>query len=347
MVPKNPAPKHPAPRIPISVLDFCPVLDGETPREALQQATRLAAHVEKLGYKRFWVAEHHGAQTVASSATSVVISHIASNTSSIRVGAGGIMLPNHAPLLVAEQFGTLVSLHPDRVDLALGRAVGAVPGKEEVVARALRLAPDARARYASDVRELQGYFRKPEPGQEIRAVPGSGLNVPLWLLGSSTFSAAEAGTLGLPFVFATQIAPKVAAAALETYRSNFRPSDALDRPYAMICACVIAADTDETARYQLTSLQLTNIQRIRGNWVPLQRPVHNLDAVATQGEKKAVEQMPPLAVVGAPGTVYGELDRLIAETAADELIVLTLVHDQAARHRSFEILAEHDAFTLG
>jgi luciferase family oxidoreductase group 1 len=334
-------------KIPISILDFCPVLAGETPREALLQATDLAARVEKLGYKRFWVAEHHGAPTVASSATSVVISHIASNTKTIRVGAGGVMLPNHAPLVVAEQFGTLASLYPDRIDLGLGRAVGGAPGKEEIMARALRLAPDARARYPSDVRELQSYFREPQPEQEVRAIPGSGLNVPLWLLGSSTFSAAEAGTLGLPFVFATQIAPRVAGPALEAYRSNFRPSDALDRPYAMICVIVIAADSDETAEYLLTSLKLTMLERLRGQPGPLQRPVRSLEAVSTPEERRALERFIPLAVVGAREKVFGKLDALISVTEADELIVLTLMHDQAARHRSFELLAKHSAFALG
>ncbi len=334
-------------KIPISILDFCPILVDETPRESLQQATQLAARVEKLGYKRFWVAEHHGAATVASSATSVVISHIASNTKTIRVGAGGVMLPNHAPLVVAEQFGTLASLHPDRIDLGLGRAVGGTPGKEETMARALRLAPDARARYPSDVRELQSYFLKPQPGQEICAIPGSGLNVPLWLLGSSTFSAGEAGELGLPFVFATQIAPHVARPALENYRSNFRRSDALERPYAMICVFIIAADTDEQAQYLLSSLQITMLERLRGQPGPLRRPVKSLEAASTPEERTALERFIPLAVVGSRDKVFGKLDALIAETAADELIVLTLVHDQAARYRSFEILAEHGAFALG
>jgi luciferase family oxidoreductase group 1 len=336
-----------ASKIPVSILDFCPVLEGETPREALEQAMRLAIHAENLGYKRFWVAEHHCASTVASSATPVVISHIASNTKTIRVGAGGVMLPNHAPLIVAEQFGTLASLHPGRIDLGLGRAVGATPGKEEAMARALRLAPDARERYVSDVRELQSYFRQPEPEQEICAVPGSGLNVPLWLLGSSTFSAEEAGKLGLPFVFATQIAPKLAGPALEGYRSNFRPSDSLQRPYAMICVFVIAADTDEAAQYLLTSLQITMLERLRGKPGPLKRPVQSFHTVTTEEGRALAARLIPLAVVGSGATVCGELDRLIAETAADELIVLTLVYDQAARQRSFEILAEHKAFALG
>jgi luciferase family oxidoreductase group 1 len=334
-------------RIPVSILDFCPVLEGETPRESFEQVTHLAIRAEERGYKRFWVAEHHGAQTVASAATSVVISHIASKTRTIRVGAGGIMLPNHAPLVVAEQFGTLASLHPDRIDLGLGRAVGAPPGREELMARALRLEPDARERYVSDIRELQSYFRKPDPEQPFVVVPGSGIDVPLWLLGSSTFSAAEAGALGLPFVFATQIAPSVAPAALRQYRSSFRLSEALDRPHVMVCVFVIAADTDEMGQYLLTSLQLAMLGRLRGHMGPLQRPVQSLEAVSTEEERTALARFVPLAVVGSRRRVFEELDRLIAHTAADELMVLTLVYDQAARDRSFQILTEYGGFALG
>jgi luciferase family oxidoreductase group 1 len=284
---------------------------------------------------------------VASSATPVVISHIAGRTKTIRVGAGGVMLPNHVPLVVAEQFGTLAALYPDRIDLGLGRAVGAAPGRESTMARALRLAPEARERYPSDVRELQSYFQPPAADQEICAIPGSGLRMPLWLLGSSTFSAAEAGTLGLPFVFATQIAPHLAGEALQTYRSNFRPSDQSERPYAMICAVAIAADDDETAQHLFTSLQLMLLNRLRGAPGLLQRPVNEIESVSTAGERAALAKALPLAVVGSQARVFRELDRLIAQTAADELMVLTLVHDQAARHRSFELLAQHEAFSLG
>jgi luciferase family oxidoreductase group 1 len=336
-----------ASRIPLSILDFCPVLEGETPRESFEQLTHLAIFAEQLGYNRLWVAEHHGAQTVASAATSVVISHIASKTKNMRIGAGGVMLPNHAPLVVAEQFGTLASLHPDRIDLGLGRAVGAAPGQEQLMARALRLEPDARERYVADIRELQSYFRKPDPEQALIAVPGSGVDVPLWLLGSSTFSAAEAATLGLPFVFATHIAPKAAIAALEKYRSDFCSSDVLDRPHVMVCALVIAADTDEMAQYLMTSLQLMLLRRVRGTRGPLQRPVDDLKSVTTEEERAALAQMLPLAVVGSRRKVFEELKQLIAHTAADELMVLTIVYDQAARHRSFQILAEYDGFALG
>jgi luciferase family oxidoreductase group 1 len=265
----------------------------------------------------------------------------------MRIGAGGIMLPNHAPLVVAEQFGTLASLYPDRIDLGLGRAVGAAPGQEQLMARALRLEPDARERYVADIDELQSYFRTPAPEQPVIAVPGSGIAMPLWLLGSSTFSAAEAGALGLPFVFATHIAPQVTSSALEKYRSSFRSSDVLDRPHVMVCVFVIAADTDETAEYLETSLQLMMLRRVRGTTGPLQRPVQNLESVTTEEERAAVAKMLPLAVVGSRRKVFHELERLIAHTAADELMVLTIVHDQTARHRSFQILAEYDGFALG
>jgi luciferase family oxidoreductase group 1 len=329
--------------IPISVLDFCPVREGETPREALLQATALAAHVEALGYKRFWVAEHHNAPLVASSSPPVVVAHIAASTSAIRVGSGGVMLPNHVPLVIAEQFGTLASLHPGRIDLGLGRASGAI-GDEAVMAQVLRRSSDARERYPSDVRELQSYFRSPVAA--IAAVPGSGLGVPLWLLGSSTFSATEAGALGLPFVFAAHIAPHLAGEALAAYRSNFRPSDQLARPYAAICIVAGAADDDEAARHVFTSCQQMLLGRIRGKPGLLQPAVADIAAVSSAEERAGLAKALSLAIVGSPARVAAGLDRLIAETAADELLVLSLIHDQTARRRSFEILAQQPAFAL-
>jgi luciferase family oxidoreductase group 1 len=333
-------------RIPISVLDFCPIREGETPRDALLQATDLAAHAETLGYHRFWVAEHHNAPMVASSAISVVISHIAAHTRRIRVGSGGVMLPNHAPFVIAEQFGTLASLHPDRIDLGLGRATGA-PGDEAAMAQALRRAPGARERYLDDVRELQSYFRTPATADAIRAIPGNGLQVPIWLLGSSTFSATEAGRLGLPFVFATHMAPHLAGEALTAYRSNFRPSDQLAQPHAAICIVATAADDDDTARFLFTSAQLMLLSRLRGTLDQLQPPVASIEAVSTSEEFATLAKGMSFAAVGSPSRVHGALDRFIAATTADELMVLTLIHDQAARRRSFEILAQHDAFALG
>jgi luciferase family oxidoreductase group 1 len=260
------------------------------------------------------------------------------------------MLPNHVPLIVAEQFGTLASLYPDRIDLGLGRSAGSAVTQEDVMRRLLRLAPEARERYPADVQELQSYFRAPASTQDIRVVPGSGLQIPLWLLGSSTFSATEAGRLGLPFVFATHIAPHLASEALLAYRSNFQPSGQLDRPYAAICVIIVAADDDDMARSLFTSLQLVMLSRLRGGsglGELLQPPVASVEAVATSEERAGLAKALPLAVVGSPKRVYNELDRLIAETDADELMVLTLIHDQAARRRNFEILAQHHAFALG
>jgi len=334
-------------RIPISVLDFCPIREGETPREALLQATELAAHVEALGYHRFWVAEHHNAPMVASSAAPVVISHIAAHTRRIRVGSGGVMLPNHVPLIVAEQFGTLASLYPDRIDLGLGRSAGSAVTQEDVMRRLLRLAPEARERYPADVQELQSYFRAPASTQDIRVVPGSGLRIPLWLLGSSTFSATEAGRLGLPFVFATHIAPHLASEALLAYRSNFQRSEQLEQPYAAICVIAVAADDDDTARFLFTSLQLIMLARVRGLQGQMPPPVPSIEEVATPEERAGIAKALPLAIVGSSARVTNELNRLIAETNPDELMVLTLVHDQTARRRSFEILAQHEAFALG
>jgi luciferase family oxidoreductase group 1 len=331
-------------KIPISVLDFCPVRQGETPREALLQATQLAAHVEKLGYHRFWVAEHHNTPLVASSSPPVVVAHIAASTSTIRVGSGGVMLPNHVPFVIAEQFGTLASLYPGRIDLGLGRAIGA-GGDEAVMAQVLRRSSDARERYPADVRELQSYFRSPAAADAIGAVPGSGLRVPIWLLGSSTFSAAEAGTLGLPFVFATHIAPHLTGEALAAYRSNFRPSDQLAQPYAAICVVAAAADDDEAAWRVFTSLQQMSLGRIRGRPGLLQPAVADIETVSSADERAGLAKALSLAIVGSPARVAADLDKLIAETAADELFVLSLIHDQAARRRSFEILAQHPAFT--
>jgi luciferase family oxidoreductase group 1 len=289
------------------------------------------------------VAEHHNTQLVASSSPPVVVSHIAANTRTIRVGSGGVMLPNHVPLIVAEQFGTLASLHPGRIDLGLGRAIGAV-GDEAAMAQVMRRSSDARERYPADVRELQSYFRPPTVENAIRAVPGSGLSVPIWLLGSSTFSAVEAGRLGLPFVFATHIAPRLTGEALAAYRSNFRPSDQLGQPYAAICVAAAVADDDETARRVFTSLQQMLLGRIRGQPNLLQPPVADIEAISSADERAGLAKALPLAVVGSPARVATELDSLIAEAAADELMVLSLIYEQAARRRNFEILARHAAF---
>src|SRR5258706_2311267 len=325
-------------QVPFSVLDLCPVRSGETPRDALHQTVELARAVEVLGFKRFWVAEHHGAQPVASAATSVVIGHIAGKSSTIRVGSGGVMLPNHSPLVVAEQFGTLDSLYPGRIDLGVGRSSGSV---SDGITHALRSTPEARERFPSDLREVKSLFRKYTPDQAIRAVPGAGLDVPIWLLGPSTFSAQQAATLGLPFAFATHIGPDALGAAIEVYRSTFKPSMALSHPYVMICVVVTAADTDAAAQYLFTSFQQMTVGHVRGTHGTRPPPTADLGALATLDEERTLmERSWRHAITGSVETVQRRAEALIDETAADELMVLTVIYDQDARRRSFQIVGE-------
>jgi luciferase family oxidoreductase group 1 len=316
-----------------SVLDLSPVLEGETPREALAHSVALARHAESLGYKRFWLAEHHNMAGIASAATAVVIGHVAGATSTIRVGSGGIMLPNHSPLAIAEQFGTLASLYPGRIDLGLGRA----PGGDGMVLRALRRGPETADRFPRDVQELQFFFREPEPGQPIRAVPGAGLEVPLYLLGSSTFSAELAAALGLPFAFAAHFAPDALGAALALYRSGFRPSAVLAKPHVIVCVTIVAAATDAEARRLFTSLQQAFINLRRGTPGLLQPPVDELRASAA--ERIGVDHALRYAIVGSPDTVARGVEALLGETGADELMITAQIYDQDARRRSFEHVA--------
>lgn len=321
-----------------SVLDVSPVRSGETPRDALDQTVELARAVEALGFVRFWVVEHHGASTFASAATPVVIGHIAGKTSTIRVGSGGVMLPNHSPLVVAEQFGTLDLLYPGRIDLGIGRSSGSV---SDAITRALRSTPEARERFPSDVRELQSLFGKCTPDQAIQAVPGAGQDVPIWLLGSSTFSAQQAATLGLPFAFATHIGPDSLGAALEVYRSTFKPSTVLSQPYVMVCVVVTAADTDAAAQYLFTSFKQTTVGHVRGTHGTLPPPTTDLGASATPDEERRLtERLWRHAITGSMETVQRRIEALIDETAADELMILTVIYDQDARHRSFQIVGE-------
>ena len=321
--------------IPISVLDLAPIREGGTAAEAFRNSLDLARHVEKWGYERFWLAEHHNIPGIASAATSVVIGHIAGGTSRIRVGAGGIMLPNHAPLMIAEQFGTLASLYPGRIDLGLGRA----PGGDRMTVRALRRYQGAADSFPSDLLELQGYFRPAVAGQAVRAIPGEGLDVPIWLLGSSDFSARLAAELGLPFAFASHFAPDFLLPALALYRENFKPSEALAEPYVMVGVNAFAADTDEEGVRLFTSLQQAFLNLIRGRPGPLLPPVDDIDALWTPAERAQVERMTRVSVVGSPETVAGDLDVILDATSADELIFTSQIHDHAARLRSFEILA--------
>jgi luciferase family oxidoreductase group 1 len=322
--------------VPFSVLDLSPVVKGSTPAEAFRNTLDLARHVERAGYRRFWLAEHHNMPGIASAATAVLIGHVAGGTSTIRVGSGGVMLPNHAPLVIAEQFGTLESLYPGRIDLGLGRA----SGTDMLTTRALRRDPAAGAEhFPQDVIELQGYFAAPAPGQLVRAVPGAGLNVPIWLLGSSMYSADLAAQLGLPFAFASHFAPDYLLAALQAYRRGFTPSAALDAPYAMAAINVIAAETDEDARHLFKSLQQQFINLRRGVPSRLQHPDEVNDSDWRDEDRFALSRIIRYSVVGSPATVRAGIDAFLALTEVDELMVTAHVFDHAARVRSFELVA--------
>ncbi|MEP1741951.1 MAG: LLM class flavin-dependent oxidoreductase [Kangiellaceae bacterium] len=321
---------------PLSVLDLVPIKIDKTPAEALIESLELARHADKLGYNRYWVAEHHNMVGIASAATSVVIGYLAAGTKNIRVGAGGVMLPNHSPLVIAEQFGTLESLYPNRIDLGLGRA----PGTDQQTWRALRRDPRASEQFPQDVQELQRFFEPVREGQAIQAVPGANLNVPLWMLGSSLFGAQLAAQLGLPYAFASHFAPAALDEALQQYRHLFKPSDQLTKPYAMPCISVIVADTDEQAQYLFTSMQLRFLGMIRGQRGKLTPPVDNIENCWTPMEKAQVESMLSCAFVGSPTTVTKKLQQFINRTKADELIVSAGIFEQSARLYSYRLLAE-------
>jgi luciferase family oxidoreductase group 1 len=318
-----------------SVLDLCPVPEGATPPEALRRSVDLARHAEALGYRRFWLAEHHNMVGIASAATAVVIGLVAGATRSIRVGAGGIMLTNHAPLVVAEQFGTLESLYPGRIDLGLGRA----PGATDRTALALRRRPEAVSTFPQDVLELQALLGPLQPGQQVQAVPGTNTNVPLWMLGSSLYGAEVAAAFGLPYAFAAQFAPAALMPALQVYREKFQPSQQLRRPYAMVGVNVVAADSDAEARRLFTSVQQAFLNMKRGRPGRLPPPVDDIDSLWNQAEKADVANTLSCSFVGTPATITEELRRFIAATGADELIVATSLHDHAARLHSYELLA--------
>ena len=319
----------------LSILDLVRVTEKTGPREAMDNARALAIHAEALGFRRFWLAEHHNIRGIASAATSLVISHVAAGTKTIRVGAGGIMLPNHAPLVIAEQFGTLAMLYGDRIDLGLGRA----PGTDQLAAQALRRHPASADRFPQDVLELQAFLAEPQPGQAIVAVPGAGTEIPLWILGSTTFGARLAAELGLPYAFASHFAPDALDMALYTYRSHFKPSKQLAEPYAMVGVNVIAADTDAEAQRLATSQQMafTDIFRnARGLGKP---PIDDIDSYWTRTEKFEVSRMLECSVVGSPETVRAGLELLIKRTRADELMIVSDIFDHATRLRSFDLVA--------
>jgi luciferase family oxidoreductase group 1 len=323
--------------IPFSVLDLAPINQGSDAAQAFRNSLDFAQHAERWDYRRFWLAEHHNMPGIASAATAVVIGYIAGGTKTIRVGSGGIMLPNHAPLVIAEQFGTLESLYGGRIDLGLGRA----PGTDQRTARALRRDLAATAEnFPHDVMELQALLGPLQPDQAVRAVPGAGLRVPIWLLGSSTFSAQLAAMLGLPFAFASHFAPAELMRALALYRSRFQPSQQLRKPYAMVGVNVFAADSDAEAQRLFTSLQQQFISLRRGTPGPLPPPVDSMDDHWSPMEQAGVEQSLAYSVIGALDTVERGLQALIAETGADELMLTAQIYDHAARLRSFEIAAE-------
>jgi luciferase family oxidoreductase group 1 len=321
--------------IPFSILDLAPVTEGSDASQAFRNTLDLAQLAERLGYRRYWLAEHHNMPGIASAATAVLIGHVAGGTSTIRVGAGGIMLPNHAPLQVAEAFGTLASLYPGRIDLGLGRA----PGTDQPTAKALRRYFDSADAFPHDVLELLGYFEPAKPGQPVRAVPGAGVEVPVWLLGSSLFSAKLSAQLGLPFAFASHFAPDAMDEALALYRRDFRPSARLQQPYAMLGLNVVAADSDAEARRLFTTQQQSFINLRRGRPGLIPPPIDDIESYWTPPEKLMVERALACAVIGAAGTVKDGIAAFIARHRPDELLITANVFEHAARRSSFEIAA--------
>jgi len=321
--------------IPFSVLDLAPVTEGSTPAQAFANTLDLARHAERLGYRRYWLAEHHNMPGIASAATAVLIGHVAGGTTSIRVGAGGIMLPNHAPLQVAEQFGTLASLYPDRIDLGLGRA----PGTDQATARALRRYFDGADTFPQDVVELLRYFEPAQPGQPVRAVPGAGIEVPVWLLGSSLFSASLSAKLGLPFAFASHFAPAAMDEALAIYRREFQPSRRLQQPYAMLALNVIGADGEAEARRLFTTQQQSFVRLRRGQPGLIPPPVDDIEAFWTPQEKAGVEQALACTVLGDVDGVRRGIGQFVERHRPDELLITANVFDHAARLRSYAIAA--------
>lgn len=322
-------------KIPFSVLDLVPVRVGDTPAQALRYTLELAQHCEAWGYTRYWMAEHHNMTGIASAATSVVIGYVAAGTRSIRVGAGGIMLPNHSPLVIAEQFGTLESLYPRRIDLGLGRA----PGTDQMTMRAMRVDPMAAEHFPDDIQELRLLFGEVQPGQQVRAVPGAGLDVPLWILGSSLYGAQVAAHFGLPYAFASHFAPDALDQALAVYRERFRPSAQCPKPHAMPCINVIAADTDAQARRLFTSLQQRFTDMVRNARGKLAAPIDDIEAYWTPAEKAHAMRMLACSFVGSPVTLRRELGAFIERTGADELMIAGAIYEPAERLRSYELIA--------
>ena len=329
--------------IPFSVLDLSPIVEGGDAGQSLRNTLDLAQHAEQLGYNRYWVAEHHNMPGIASAATSVVIGHVAGGTSTIRVGSGGIMLPNHAPLIIAEQFGTLAALFPGRIDLGLGRAPGTDRRTAHALRRNLETEPNA---FPRDVVELMAYFGD-DPAQKVRAVPGAGLDVPVWILGSSLFGAELAALLGLPYAFASHFAPAAMEQAIELYRANFKPSEQLSEPYVMLGVNVFAADTDDEARLLMTSVQQSFLNLRLGLPRPVPPPVQDFAERLAPADRAMLDQALSCSVAGAHDTVSHWLGDFVARTGANELIIVAQMFDHSARKRSFEITAEVHAQLAG
>jgi luciferase family oxidoreductase group 1 len=320
----------------LSILELVRVTEETDARGALDNARDLAHHAEQWGYRRIWVAEHHNMPGIASAATSIVLAHIAAGSEKIRVGAGGIMLPNHSPLVIAEQFGTLARLFPSRIDLGLGRA----PGTDQIAVRAMRRSPAASDRFPQDVLELQALFAPAEPDQAVQAVPAAGTEVPLWILGSSTFGASLAAELGLPYAFASHFAPQQLLTALQIYRDRFKPSPQLDKPYVAVGVNIIAAETDNEARRLATTQQMSFADIFRGARGLSRAPIDDIEQYWSPIEKAQAMQMLARSIVGSPLTVRKGMEALVDETGADELIIVSDVYDHARRLRSFELIAE-------
>lgn len=320
-----------------SVLDLVPVTEGSTPTNSFNNSLDLAQHVEKWGYKRFWISEHHNMESIASSATVILLNHIAQGTKTIRVGSGGIMLPNHAPLVIAEQFGTMELLYPGRMDLGLGRA----PGTDQKTAMALRRnVQESVNDFPNNILELQRYFSSDNKYSDVRAIPGEGLEIPLYLLGSSTYSAQLAAHMGLPYAFASHFAPTYLHQALQMYNEDFKKSDQLEKPYSIACVNVIAADTDEEAERLATSQKQLFLGIIRGIRKPMPAPVDNMEMVWNEAEKAAIHQMIHYSFIGSPETIQKQLSNFIEETEVDEVMVVSHIYDHKARLKSYEILGE-------
>lgn len=323
-------------QIPLSVLDLATIVEGGTPADSFKNSLAAARHVEKLGYNRYWFAEHHNMENIASSATAVLIGYIASGTSTIRVGSGGIMLPNHPPLIIAEQFGTLEALYPGRIDLGLGRA----PGTDQLTTVALRRKLNGSVdEFPHDVIELKNYLAPRDNSAFVRAIPGEGTEVPIWLLGSSTYSAQLAAALGLPFAFASHFAPTHLQDALKLYRQRFTPSRQLPQPYSMACINVITAATDEEAQYLASSFYRLALGIVTGKRKPLQPPVNSIEGIWAAHEKEAIMQMMLYTFIGSAETVHQGLQKFLDDTGVDEIMVASYIYDNTLKMRSYELIA--------